>query len=515
MSRFGTKKISNNKTTNYAGGQSYKQSAELELASLLLTSFTKDKFYRTSEAEIKRLKELLQLVNPELACKAAVYTRQVAGMRSISHVLTAEIAPLIRGKEYARNFYNAVVRRPDDMLEILAYGKATNWAYKNKRMPMAMKRGFADALDKFDEYQLAKWRKQNNEISLLNVLHLVHAKPNDSLNSLYKNRLKMKNTRESVLSETGQIDGKENLTKVEIAAVKAENLEAGWRTLLSTKRIGYKALVGSLVKILNEAPEMVDIACEMIQDYNLIRKSLVMPSEIIVAYEQVGTSTTILSSKGRMLLLALENALNYSVQNAPKFKGETLVVLDESGSMTMRGGKPSRIGALFAAVLCKANNADLMTFANRARYRNYNPSDAVATIARGITFSAGGTNFHSIFQSANKRYDRVIILSDMQGWMGSGAPTLTFNTYCKKFNVDPYVYSWDLQGYGTSQFPSSKIFTLAGFNNNVFDIMKNLEESEQALIDKIKAVRFEDYTGNKKNRISKVDTKPKSMRYYF
>lgn len=497
MSRFGTKKINTTKTVNLAGGEAYKQTPELELAGILLTSFTQDKFYRTSADEIKRLRELLKVVNPEIACKAAVYTRQVAGMRSISHVLAAEVAPYIRGQQYARSFYNAVIRRPDDMLEILAYGKANGWSYKDKRMPMAMKRGFADALGKFDTYQIAKWRKQSNEINLLNVLHLVHAKPNNTLNDLYKNRLKIKNTRESVLSETGKIEGKQNMTSVQIAQVKAENLEAGWRELLSTKKIGYKALVGSLVKIINEAPEMVGTACEMIQDYNLIRRSLVMPSEIIVAYEQVGkdSRTSRNSMQGRMILLALENALNYSVENSPIFRGRTLVVLDESGSMT---GKPAVIGSLFAAVLCKANNCDLMTFGSTARYRQYNPSDSVMTIARGLSFASGGTNFRSIFQTASKPYDRVIILSDMQGWIGYNAPTDSFKAYSTKFAVDPYIYSWDLQGYGTSQFPSSKIFTLAGFNNNVFDIMKNLEESDQALLDKIKAVKFEDYISKNK-----------------
>lgn len=490
MSRFGTKKVSSSKTVNLAGGEAYKQTPELELASILLTSFTKDKFYRTGEEEMNRLRQLLKIVDPELACKAAVYTRQVAGMRSISHVLAAEVAPFISGKWFAREFYNAVIRRPDDMAEILSYGKSRKWNYKT--LPKAMERGFNDAIGKFDGYQLAKWRKPGNEINLLNVVHLVHPKPTSVLNDLYKNRLRIKDTRESMLSDTGQIVNKDQLTSVQVAEIKAENLQTGWRQLLSEKKLGYKALVGSLVKILNEAPDMIGITCEMLKSYEAIRKSLVMPSEIIVAYEQVAKTY---GTKSREILLALEVALNYSVENAPRFRGETLVVLDESGSMN---GKPRLIGSLFAAVLCKANNCDLMTFANRSRYRTYNPSDSVATIANSINFSSGGTNFRSIFSTANKRYDRVIILSDMQGWIGYNAPTDVLNTYCKKYSVEPYIYSWDLQGYGTTQFPNKKIFTLAGFNNNVFDIMKNLEESEQALLDKIKSVRFRDYLGKRR-----------------
>lgn len=490
MSRFGTKKIANKTlTTNLAGGEAYSQTPELELASILLTSFTSDKFYRSSTDEINRLKSLLKQVNPEFACKAAVYTRQVAGMRSISHVLTAEVAPYIRCKDYARDFYNAVVRRPDDMMEILSYGKSSGWGYKT--LPKAMERGFKDALNKFDEYQLAKWKKQGNQVSLLNIVHLVHPVPTPVINALYKNKLKAKNTRESTLSNTGQIDNKENLTKVQIAEIKAENLKEGWKTLLSEKKLGYKALIGSLIKIINEAPEMIDNACELIKNYEVIRKSLIMPSEIIVAYEQVSKLN---SSNSRKIISALEVALNYSVENAPKFEGETLVVLDQSGSMR---GKPSLIGSLFASVLCKANNSDLMGFGSRARYINYNPADSVGTIAKSLKFDKGGTNFHAIFETINKKYDRIIILSDMQGWVGYVSPKVPFEEYCKKFKVSPYVYSWDLQGYGTTQFPSSKIFTLAGFNNNVFDIMKNLENSKYELVKVINEINFHNYTKKK------------------
>jgi hypothetical protein len=30
----------------------------------------------------------------------------------------------------------------------------------------------------------------------------------------------------------------------------------------------------------------------------------------------------------------------------------------------------------------------------------------------------GGTNFQDIFVKANKSYKRIVILSDMQGWIG-------------------------------------------------------------------------------------------------
>ena len=85
---------------------------------------------------------------------------------------------------------------------------------------------------------------------------------------------------------------------------------------------------------------------------------------------------------------------------------------------------PIQIGALFAAMLYKSNDADLMRFSNEASYVKAYHRDAAMGIADRLIENAisGGTNFHSIFQMANKAYDRIIILSDMQGWIGYYSP---------------------------------------------------------------------------------------------
>ena len=161
--------------------------------------------------------------------------------------------------------------------------------------------------------------------------------------------------------------------------------------------------------------------------------------------------------------------------------------MDVSGSMM---GRASEIASLFGAVLAKANNCDVMTFATDANYKSYNPLDSVMSIRSGFKYSGGGTNFKAIFTKANKKYDRVIILSDMQGWMGYTSPSKEFNSYKAKFGASPFVYSWDLAGYSTLQFPESGIFALAGFSDKVFDIMSLLETDKNALYNEIKSVQL-------------------------
>lgn len=171
----------------------------------------------------------------------------------------------------------------------------------------------------------------------------------------------------------------------------------------------------------------------------------------------------------------------------PKFAGDTLVVLDVSGSMA---GKPAQIGALFSAVLIKSNNADFMTFSDNAANRNVNPMDSTITIANAVKFASGGTNFPAIFKKANKKYNRVIILSDMQGWMGVATPTIEFNKWKKRTGANPFVYSFDLNAYGTLQFPEENVFCLAGFSEKVFDVMKLMETDKDALLHEINKIEF-------------------------
>jgi hypothetical protein len=127
-----------------------------------------------------------------------------------------------------------------------------------------------------------------------------------------------------------------------------------------------------------------------------------------------------------------------------------------------------------------------MTFDNYARYQNLNPADSILTIAKSIKFTGGGTNLRSIFKVMNKAYKRCIILSDMQNWMGSSTPTAEFKDYKEKYKCNPHIYSFDLNGHGTMQFPESQVCALAGFSDKIFDLMKILEQDKKALVNTIK-----------------------------
>ena len=469
MSKFNTKTVGTSKTTNVAGGDAYKQTPELELVSILLTSFVQDQFYRSAGDTMNRISELLSKVNPKFAAKAAVYARNEFKMRSITHVLAGELAKHVSGQPWAKNFYKEIARRPDDMTEIVSYYLSKG----NKKLPNSLKKGFAKAFDNFDAYQLAKYKQEGKDVSLVDLVNMVHPVPVEknakALEDLVNGVLKSTDTWEAKMTKAGQ----EATSDKDKAEKKAE----AWFELLSEKKLGAMALVRNLRNILEQSPESIDLAIAALKNENYIKN-----------YSRTGE-----------VIAALNVSLDLSLSNVPVFQGRTLVVLDDSGSMTWAATgdykNPMQIGSLFAAVLMKSNKCDFMMFNSNARYiNNMNFGDSVGTLTKNIMSKAtsGGTNFPSIFQTANKAYDRVIILSDMQNnYSGNGASAL--NEYKRRTRANPNVYSFDLQNYGTMQFPQPGVYCIAGFSESVFDIMKMLEQDKRVLIKTIENyTQFED-----------------------
>ena len=460
-------------TTNLAGGDAFIETPKLELATLMLTSTLGDQFYRPGDAAAERVKQLVaQITDKKFAAKAALYARKEAGMRSVTHLVASELAHSVKGEAWTAKFFDRVVHRPDDALEILA----CHLAMYGRPIPNALKKGLGAALARFDEYQLAKYRKTRAELSLVDAVNLVHPPHTEALRKLINGTLAPAETWETKLTQAG--------AAAESDAELAELKQDVWAKLITSRKIGYFALLRNLRNVLATAPEVTDAAIEMLTDKRLIAKSLVMPFRFTTALEALRTSG--LPTAGRVLD-ALSTAVDASLANVPRFDGKTLIALDGSGSMS---GRPIKIGALFAATLAKANDADVMLFSDDARYVSITPRDSTLTIAAWLESqcASAGTNFHAIFQRAKRAYDRIIILSDMQGWIGQHTPVTSFDAWAKKYEAAPKVFSFDLQGYGTLQFPQRDVFCLAGFSDKTLETLKHLDTDQAAFLRQIESI---------------------------
>jgi 60 kDa SS-A/Ro ribonucleoprotein len=485
MSRFNTKSQST-KIVNRAGGEAFAESPKLAFVSILLTSFLKDQFYRSKEDSMADLIEAMNKISDkEFVAKAAVYARNEFGMRSVTHIVGAELAHAVKGEKWMRPFLYSLIRRPDDMVETWSYYMSKY----GKPIPNSMRIAFKKAFGKFDNYQIQKYRMQDKKYKLVDLLNYARPVPTEknkeAIEALIKGVLKASNTWNADLSNAGREDGDVDTSKAEV-----------WKKLLAEKKLPYFALLRNLRNIVEQAPDLVDQASELLENEAMIKKSLIFPFRFVTASKQLKED----GINEPRIYKALNKALEISFSNVPKLDGKTLVVVDHSGSMdSIEHGNLTNfeIGALFGITLAKSNNADFMYFGDEAKYAAFDPSDSTQTLIsylsnlnEGRTAVGHGTNFHAIFQEANKAYDRICIFSDMQGWIGYNTPTSDFEAYKKRCGANPKIYSFDLAGYGDLQFPEDQIYCLAGFSDKIFGLMKLMETDKKSMLSAIEQIQL-------------------------
>ena len=465
-------------TRNKAGGQAHTLPPERELISMVTTNLVADRCYASADddlAELERIvKRLADRGTLDFAAKAAIYARTEHGLRSITHALAGLVAHYASGSIWGRRFFDRIVFRVDDLCEILAFYWMRFGA--DAPVPNAMKRGFATALQRFDAYQLAKYKGGQRAVSLVDVVNLCHPKSNAALDALMKGTLAPADTWEHALSNAGKQDGNTSEAKAEV-----------WARLLAERKLGYFAALRNARNIAEQPPDSVAPLCALLTDRRMVRNSLVLPFQIAKGIDAIGKT----QQPGlRRLVEALHTALDISLGNVPHLPGRTLIALDTSGSMM---GQPIDIASLFAAVLLKSQDeADLLTFSTEAEYQHLSTRGSAYDIAERIKqrIRYAGTNFHSIFQTARGAYERIVILSDMQAWIGHHTPAESFRKYCHRTHCDPMVYTWDLAHYGTAQFPADKVCALAGWTDKVFGIMETVERDPDAMVTAVKAIEL-------------------------
>ncbi len=480
-------------TTNLAGGVAYTMKDKTELVSILLTSFVSSSFYDKADDVTKRVGELVgKVADKKFIAKAAIFARNEFGMRSITHVVAGELAKsaAVKGETWTKNFYDQVVRRLDDMLEIISYA----WKDGKKPLPNALKKGFRQAFNRFDGYQLSKYQANQAGFKLVDLVNLVHPIPTDrnrdALTALMKGQLKNLTTSQTALTNIGQQTSDEGERAV---------LRKGyWIDVLENHKLGYTDLIRSLTKIAKDAPEAVDAAVKTLTNRKLVEKSLVMPYQLYIAMKMVEKEIG-QTIEGRKLVKGLSEAVDISCDNVPSFGGKTIVIVDRSSSMDspLSNGKAdvlsmAEVGTLMALFLARKNDTDFMIFGQDAKYVPYNPQDSILTSVKTLMsynresgpYNVGhSTNFHACFRALKGKYDRIIFFSDMQGWAG-GHYSLDGDlaSYTKTTGAKPFLYSHDLRGHGTLQLPEEKVFVSAGFSEKIFDIMKMLEQDKEALV---------------------------------
>jgi 60 kDa SS-A/Ro ribonucleoprotein len=522
MAKFNQKRTTN-VVTNRQGGSGVQFAPEMELVSLLATGLD-GRFYEKENDREKRLVSLIKEVgqkDPELVAKALVYARSVMGQRSVTHVGAVAVAPILSGSELATKFYTkrdrkankgGIVYRLDDMLEIMAYYFLRN---PNKPLPNALRRGFKKALEAADTYELAKYQGKNKAVSLVDIVKLTRPKPSEDMEEVFKllldGKLKQFNTSEDKNTKAGQAVAEKvkagTITKEEAKTELKEAKADNWKQLIQEGTLGYLALLRNLRNIVTVADnETFEAGLAMLTDPKRVSKSLVFPHQIDLAFEVLLQETSIPHGRKTKLLTAVNEAYELSIPNLKELftHGRTAVIFDTSASMqdgwsgtkmgkTSINAKPVEKAALIAATFVKGIGGDMYHFASTCEKLNYNPLDSINTIKKVGTNAIGkvghGTSFDTIFRTLEGKYDRIFVISDMQGG-DSIVRGSSYQSYVNKHG-QPYVYAIDLCGYGTTMFKQNqKLINLFGYSKDIYEMVKTAEIDPRQILKEIRAIEI-------------------------
>lgn len=546
------------KTTTHQGGQGYTQRPEAELIGILATGMGNNFYEKETERE-KRFRDVLDKVakvNKLFAAKALIYARTIFGQRSVTHFGAVEMIPHLQGDPLAKKFFTkrdkkaergGIIWRLDDMAEILAAYFAKNG--QEASLPNSLKKGFKDALEHADTYELAKYQMKNRGVSLVDIVNLVHPvetpkngfiyvseadylkatagtkfvgkeyQKNEkgevqvpALRALVLGILKQFNTVEDKNTEAGKVVAEKvksgEITQEQAAAQLNEAKTENYKELIETKKIGYLALLRNIRNILKTNDTvLLDKACELLVDQNFIRKSLVWPHQIDLALEVM-----LIEFNGRQLqkiAAALDEAYEKSIPNLSQLlpEGKTAVVFDTSGSMEggwgggiKIDGKPSNSrpvdkAALIAATFAKGTGGDVYHFGSSCSViKGWNPNDSINTLkksfARHIGENGHGTFYASILPELERvggGYDRILIITDEQG---ADSFEDTYKRYSGKYGT-PYVYFINIVGYGpTMAKAGNKVFRLFGYSADIYEKIPRLEMNINEVIDAINKIEI-------------------------
>ena len=529
MSKFNEKKAGAPMKENFMGEEAYVLSDKEALTSMVMTTFLTNAYYVSENQLTWNIVELASKCGYEFTAKLALYARTKGNLRSVSHLLAALVCKDSTHPAWLKSFYEHIVLRPDDISEILScYAKMNVVNGKMRKIPNAMKRGFAKVLSGLSPYQIDKYKMNGKSLSLVDIVNLLHPTPTDknreafrrlmhgdSLDGTYDSKIL-----EKEMAATGQnASNDEELVLAKHDAIKAV-LESGMPIM---------NLLRNLRNIMLYAPDLIDEAIKQLTNHDKIVNSRLLPFRFMSAYDVIGKldisdyatnvesdtkikfesdlakmSFSNLDSLKSKVLKALEDAMAIACENVPELEGNCAILIDHSGSVRGDSWRNStvspwssvqtaHIGNLFGSIVAfKQKDVYIGMFGDKLISPTIDRSMGLLefnkkTYDKGA--SCGGATENGLYTflkqviAEKKHIDNFIVFSDMEigdggegGWDCTSTSRVKFKELFKEFreiNPNCLTVCCNIRGQsGTSVFnPNLKILNVSGWSNNIFDVI--------------------------------------------
>lgn len=507
MTKFNAKAVRAGVVTNHEGEVAYAMTPKMELYAAVVTTMMSDKFYESSDKNLQRIKSLIRDVaskDPLFVAKLAVYARNQMNLRSIPIVLATELAKFHNGDDTVSRTLGHVINRADEITELLAY-----YAQANKRdgsskplksISSQIKRGLANAFNRFDAYQFAKYNRPG-AIRLRDVLFLVRPKAKDAsqqaiFDQIATDTLPTPDTWEVKLSKAGQ--------GVQLDAERTDVKREAWEEMIDGRKMGYMAVLRNLRNFLETGVSTAHITkvAEQLSNPELVRKSKQFPFRFVSAYNELVNIPGVNTS---LILEALETAVSIASENIKGFNSNDIihVSVDTSGSMGSTLSDNSKmklqdVGLVMAMMLHKMSpRIETSIFGDTLKYVALPKSNILSKVDSLKKYSdmvGSSTNGYLVPKDLYDRkavVDKLVIFTDCQlynstgFWGGNRGETVEkyWKLYRKEVNPHAKLYIFDLAGYGNTplRLEENGVYLIAGWSDKIFDMIQAYENGSSVL----------------------------------
>lgn len=501
-------------TTTHGGGYGYTRDTRSELFLLGVSLFANEarsSFYENARDRDERFVMLVR----DLAISAdptdqhwvrnfLTWLRNEGNIRTAALLGTVEFVHARSSwstlPHLSRTLTSQIAQRPDEPGELLAIHAQRH----GRGWPMALKRGVADAARRhYTEKNWLKWDSRRGGFTFADVLQITHPLPsNERQNILFQHILDKayEGTHEvteipqalPMIAKRAQMESRavsrREITMPEIteAGMTWENA-AGWlnrpltanewATLVPT--MGYMALLRNLrnMEQAGVSSDTVDRINARLSDPREVQNSRQLPMRFLSAYK--ATSSVNFD-------LALTRALDLSLANVPYLDGNTLILVDRSGSMFTHTSSQTDLtfadsAALFGVALYqRAEQATLVEFGSDSQEIHIPAGESLLTSVRDRFNSMGGTNTYGAVQAhLQRRHTRVVLLTDEQAFPGSIGDPRTLDGIIPQ---DVPLYTYNLVGYRAGHTPSGRHnrHTFGGLSDASFRLIPWVEAASHA-----------------------------------
>ena len=282
------------------GAPSANQEAEALLRRSVMASLLfEGLFYEDGVSNAENVKALIPQVDPVTVSKIAIEARHEQKLRHMPLFIVNEMVKHPSHRKMVGETLYQVINRADEMAEFLAM----YWSDGKKPLAKQVKVGLARAFGKFDEYKFAKYKGEGDAISLRDVMFMVHPKPVQGQEDLYKRiaegKLKQFDTWEDELSA-----GK---NKAEV-----------FTRLINEKKLGALAFLRNLRKMQDAG--VSDGAIR--KGFETVNPKWLLPLNYLAAAKYAPRYER-----------EIETLMMRGYSQAKKLPGYTVFVVDVSGSM--------------------------------------------------------------------------------------------------------------------------------------------------------------------------------------